>query len=351
MPRTLSSRGQSHLEAVSPPLGPHGICCAGGSTSSSAHMAMVEVSLKSGPVPTERPTGYCAGHQVIVCGPQVVEGAREQLERQQARSILASAGDILDVPLKGCGALHEGRGTSGNWGVLGQGQQINVLELRAIHLALWHFLLRLQGHRVLVRTVSTMAAAYVNSATNQIDAVTCSAPEVLRRLQELLEAWKSPSTLRGVVSQAGLSHWVVEAIQQAYRETSGVPVGIRAHSTRGVSTSWFLWRSAILSTLAMFTQFYCLNVAASTSLGECVPLCWLDRPRYVPSLCQWSSIWPSEWPLPHTQPLRLAVLVLLVMAVSLIPSCVRCIFVYSSWLICTHCVFCLFVHLVAGRFI
>ena len=38
---TLSSREQSHLESVSLPLGPHGCCCAGGSTSSSAHVRLV----------------------------------------------------------------------------------------------------------------------------------------------------------------------------------------------------------------------------------------------------------------------------------------------------------------------
>ena len=61
LPCALLSRYQSHLEAVS-----HGCCCAGGSACSSAHAASAEVSLQSGPVPTERPTGYSAGHQEIV---------------------------------------------------------------------------------------------------------------------------------------------------------------------------------------------------------------------------------------------------------------------------------------------
>ena len=50
----------------------------------------------------------------------------------------------------------------GLWGVLRQGWHINALELRAIHLALWHFLSRLEGCHVLVRTDSTTVAAYVN---------------------------------------------------------------------------------------------------------------------------------------------------------------------------------------------
>ena len=42
----------------------------------------------------------------------------------------------VDASLEGWGALHKGRGTSGRWGVLRQGQHISVLKLRAIHLAL-----------------------------------------------------------------------------------------------------------------------------------------------------------------------------------------------------------------------
>lgn len=80
------------------------------------------------------------------------------------------------------------------------------------------------------------------------------------------------------VSKAGLSHWVVDAIHRAYSETGEpVPEGVKAHSTRGVSTSWALWRGAALSEVCAaatwatpntFTRFYSLNVAASTSFGE-----------------------------------------------------------------------------------
>ena len=35
------------------------------------------------------------------------------------------------------------------------------------------------------------------------------------------------------------------------------------------------------------------------------------------------------------------------MVVSLTPSCVGCVIVYSSWVICTLSIFCLFVHPVA----
>ena len=56
-------------------------------------------------MPTERPMGYGASHQEIVCGPQVVEGAMEHLKKQQAGSSSASAGDI-------CGCIPQGLGCS-----------------------------------------------------------------------------------------------------------------------------------------------------------------------------------------------------------------------------------------------
>ncbi len=86
------------------------------------------------------------------------------------------------------------------------------------------------------------------------------------------QCWGKP------VSKARLSHWVVKAIHQAYSETGEpVPEGVKAHSTRGVSTSWALWRGGALSDVCAaatwatpntFTRFYSLNVATSTSFGE-----------------------------------------------------------------------------------
>ena len=79
-----------------------------------------------------------------------------------------------------------------------------------------------------------------------------------------------PQCLGEPVSKARLSHWVMEAIQQAYRETGKpVPVGVKVHSTRGVAPpSQEVCVSAMWSTPTTFTWFYCLNVAASTSFGE-----------------------------------------------------------------------------------
>ncbi len=67
-----------------------------------------------------------------------------------------------DASLVGWGAVREGEGISGLWQGPWLAQHINVLELKAVHLGLLHFLPVLQGRHVLVRTDSTVAAAYIN---------------------------------------------------------------------------------------------------------------------------------------------------------------------------------------------
>ncbi|KAJ8364945.1 hypothetical protein SKAU_G00137760 [Synaphobranchus kaupii] len=67
-----------------------------------------------------------------------------------------------DTSQEGWGAVHKGCGISERWRGSWTAQHLNVMELRAILLALQHFLPRLQGHHVLVRTDSTAAATYIN---------------------------------------------------------------------------------------------------------------------------------------------------------------------------------------------
>ena len=60
----------------------------------------------------------------------------------------------------GWGAVCEGRGVNGLWSVTEAASHINVLELRTVVLALRHFLPRLSGQHVLMRTDNTAALAY-----------------------------------------------------------------------------------------------------------------------------------------------------------------------------------------------
>lgn len=64
-------------------------------------------------------------------------------------------------------------------------QHINVLELQAIRLALLHFLSVLRGRHVLVRTDSTVAAAYVNRQGGLGSSRLC-------RLARLIWEWAHP---------------------------------------------------------------------------------------------------------------------------------------------------------------
>lgn len=98
-----------------------------------------------------------------------------------------------------------------------------------------------------------------------------------RASDQLFVCFKSEK-LGQPLSKARLSHWLVDAIRQAYL-SMGVqfPTTVRAHSTRGMAASWALWRGASLdevcaaaawSAPSTFARFYQLNVAASTSFGE-----------------------------------------------------------------------------------
>lgn len=63
-----------------------------------------------------------------------------------------------------------------------------------------------------------------------------------RKVDQLFVSWASPHKGKPVSSQR-LSHWIVEAISLAYT-CRGLqpPQGMMAHSTRGVATSWALFR-------------------------------------------------------------------------------------------------------------
>ncbi|XP_074506781.1 uncharacterized protein LOC141776850 [Sebastes fasciatus] len=67
-----------------------------------------------------------------------------------------------DASLLGWGAVWQRRTIKGRWSVQQRLEHINVLELRAIYLALRHFLPVLKDRHVLVRTDSTSAVYHIN---------------------------------------------------------------------------------------------------------------------------------------------------------------------------------------------
>jgi len=67
-----------------------------------------------------------------------------------------------DASLSGWGAVWQNRTARGLWSALDCTDHINVLELRAVHLALRHFLPYLKGRHVLVRSDNTTTVYHIN---------------------------------------------------------------------------------------------------------------------------------------------------------------------------------------------
>ncbi|XP_028302770.1 LOW QUALITY PROTEIN: uncharacterized protein LOC114463422 [Gouania willdenowi] len=67
-----------------------------------------------------------------------------------------------DASPSGWGAVWQSRTAQGRWPVEDQGAHINVLELRAVHLALKHFLPHLRDKHVLVRSDNTSTVYHIN---------------------------------------------------------------------------------------------------------------------------------------------------------------------------------------------
>ena len=67
-----------------------------------------------------------------------------------------------DASLTGWGATWQQRAVSGRWADTDQEEHINVLELRAVHLALCQLLPHIRGRHVLIRTDNTTVVYYIN---------------------------------------------------------------------------------------------------------------------------------------------------------------------------------------------
>ena len=93
----------------------------------------------------------------------------------------------------------------------------------------------------------------------------------VRLCDQLFVCFANPA--RGkALSKQRLSHWIVEAISLAY-SSRGLPLpqGVRAHSTRGMATSWALFRGVSVTDICAaaswssphtFVRFYRLDVTA-----------------------------------------------------------------------------------------
>ncbi|XP_041817854.1 uncharacterized protein LOC121624267 [Chelmon rostratus] len=67
-----------------------------------------------------------------------------------------------DASLSGWGAVWQNRTAQGQWSAQARTEHINVLELRAVHLALKHFLPYLRGRHVLIRSDNMSTVSQIN---------------------------------------------------------------------------------------------------------------------------------------------------------------------------------------------
>lgn len=97
--------------------------------------------------------------------------------------------------------------------------------------------------------------------------------EGFRQSDQLFVSWAKPRSGKPITKQR-LSHWIVEAISLAYSSKGlTAPPGLRAHSTRGMSTSWALFKGVTIQDICdaaswssphTFARFYKLDVTAQT---------------------------------------------------------------------------------------
>ena len=96
--------------------------------------------------------------------------------------------------------------------------------------------------------------------------------KAVRTTTQLFVSW-DPRAPGRPITKIRLSQWIVEAIEQAYTSRDRAPpVGLRAHSTRGLAASWALCRgvsiqdvcsAASWASSSTFATFYSLDVTAA----------------------------------------------------------------------------------------
>lgn len=113
-----------------------------------------------------------------------------------------------DASSLGWGAVWQRRTVQGRWGRQDRSKHINVLELRAVFLALKHFLPHLEGKHVLVRSDNTSVVYHINHQGGTRSA------QLLELTQDLL-GWAFPRlpTLRAVYLP-GRDNWVADSLSR-----------------------------------------------------------------------------------------------------------------------------------------
>lgn len=90
-----------------------------------------------------------------------------------ALGVILSRREIVqtDASLTGWGAVWQHRTIRGNWNCDQTSRNINVLELKAVQLALEHFGLALLNHHVLIRTDNTSVVYHITSGRHNVQSL------------------------------------------------------------------------------------------------------------------------------------------------------------------------------------
>ena len=155
-----------------------------------------------------------------------------------------------DASLHGWGAVCQGQSTSGVWDSTWRRARINVLETRAVYLALMALMSQIQGRHVLVRSDSVTAVYFINHQGGTRSAGCLSAARsVLELAQERLLSLRavhvkgSANTAADLLSRGGpqAGEWrlhpeVVRKLWEAYGEAE---VDLFASAETSHCSTWF----------------------------------------------------------------------------------------------------------------
>ncbi|KAI7801460.1 reverse transcriptase/ribonuclease H/putative methyltransferase, partial [Triplophysa rosa] len=199
---------------------------------------------------------------------------------------------MTDASLQGWGAVCNGHAVSGRRMGPRLRWHINCLELLAVLPALKRLQPLVQGKHVLVRDQVVNLQALPTGEEYPTPSVLCPV-RTLRLYLDRTQSYRSSEQLfvffggqqKGrAVSKQRLAHWIVDAVATAYQsQDRPCPLGGRAHSTRGVASSWALAQGASLAdicraagwaTPSTFVRFYNLRVepvSARVLQGNMVP--------------------------------------------------------------------------------
>ena len=180
-----------------------------------------------------------------------------------------------DACLSGWGAVWQGRTAQGRWSGRDMAQHINVLELRAVQLALASFLPHLTGRHVLVRSDNMATVSQVNHQGGTRSA------RLLRVSQSLL-TWASPrlASLRAVYLP-GAQNRAADFLSRR----KPPPGEWRLHP-EVVESMWGLFGRAEVDLFASEESAHCPLwfswAEASSPLGQdALAHDWPDRPLYA----------------------------------------------------------------------